>query len=101
MRPAPLVVPSAQYLNDTHPPTIAWAWLAQCKRDHLSALLWFLVGLLHLKQGSDLGDVGLSGLVGQQAIVPDAVEAVHCPAGDCKAICREVAGRGSGFGEYP
>ena len=67
---------AAEYLHDSHRPTTAWAWLAQCKRDHLSALLWLLIGFLHLKQGSDLGDVGLSGRIGQQTIVPDAVEAV-------------------------
>ena len=38
---------------------------------------------MHAQHGADLRDIGLAGRTGQQAVVSDAVEPVHCPAGDC------------------
>jgi hypothetical protein len=37
----------------------------------------------------DFGKSCLADAAGQQAVVPDAMEPIHCPAGDCAAIYRE------------
>lgn len=65
-------------LDDAHGTAATGAWLAQGERGDLK--LWLRNGdlfrLLDAEQGADLGDVGLAGRAGQQAVMADAVEAV-------------------------
>jgi hypothetical protein len=68
-------LPALEDLDDAHGPAAAGTWLAQGERSDLGR--GDPVRLLDAEQGADLGDVGLSGRACQQAVVPDAVEAIR------------------------
>lgn len=68
-------------LHDAHLLTAIGAWLAQCERGDLGGWRVILFGGLRAEQGPRLCDISLSPGTGEQSIVADAVEPVHCPAG--------------------
>ena len=73
-------------LDDTHGTAAAGAWLTQGERGDLGLWSWLWLwlwlwsggrfNLLDAEQGADLGDVGLADRTGQQAVMPDAMEAI-------------------------
>ena len=71
-------LPAAEDLDDAHGAAAAGAWFAQGEWGDLGLCFGRgdLFGLLDAEQGADLGDVGLAGRAGQQAVMPDAVEAI-------------------------
>ena len=70
-------LPAPEYLEDAHGTTAAWARLAQGERGRPRFFPRFQFGWLLSEQVADAGDVGLSRCAGQQAVVPNAVEAIR------------------------
>ena len=65
-------------LDDAHGSAATGTWFAQGEWDDLGMGSWRgdLFGTLDAEQGADHSDVGLAGRTGQQAIMPDAMEAI-------------------------
>ncbi len=72
-------LPAPEALDYAHGAAAAGARFAQGERGDLG--LWFphgeLFRPLDAEQGADHSDVGFAGRAGQQAVVPDAVEAIR------------------------
>ena len=64
-------------LDDAHRAAAARTWFAQGERGGLGDLLRVLHDRSLPEQFTDVGDVGLAGGAGEQAVVADAVEAVR------------------------
>ncbi len=71
-------MPAPEDFDDAHWAAAAGTWFAQGEWCDLGFGFWHsrLFRLLDAEQGADLGDVGLAGRTGQQAVMPDAVEVV-------------------------
>ncbi len=72
------LLPATEDLDDAHPAAATGARFAQGKRDDLGvgSRRNGLLEAPDAEQGADRSDAGLAGRTGQQAVVPDAMEAV-------------------------
>jgi len=86
---------AAEGFDDAHRAAAAWTRFAQGERDDLCGGLQILFRWCLAEQFADAVDGGLAGRSCQQAVVSDAVEAVHCLAGHVY-MPEKGAGRASG-----